>query len=63
MITNKATTGSSRKLFPKYITDVFRVCKVLINDQYEVEDLRVYSRRLEKMISTNHIKKYIIIEI
>lgn len=38
-ITSDPATGSSRKLHPKF-KGPFRVRKVLINDRYEVDDLR-----------------------
>ena len=38
-ITSDPATGNSRKLNPKY-KGPFRIRKILINDRYEIEDLR-----------------------
>lgn len=49
-ITSDAATGSSRKLRPKY-RGPFRITKVLLNDRYEVEDLRENTRKCVKIVA------------
>lgn len=57
-ITSDSATGSSRKLHPKF-KGPFRIRKVLINDRYEVEDLREGSRRSRTVVAADRIKRWI----
>lgn len=57
-ITSEPATGSSRKLHPKF-KGPFRVRKVLINDRYEVEDLREGFRRSRTVAAADRIKPWI----
>lgn len=61
-ITSDPTTGSSRKLHPKF-KGPFRVRKVLMNDRYEVEDLREGYRRRRTVAAADNIKPWITIQI
>lgn len=60
-ITSDPATGSSRKLHPKF-KGPFRVYKVLINDRYEVEDLREGHRRRRTVVAADHMKPWITIQ-
>jgi len=59
-ITSDPATGSSRKLHPKF-KGPFRVHKVLINDRYEVEDLREGHRRKRTVVAADRMKRWITI--
>lgn len=60
-ITSDPATGSSRKLHPKF-KGPFRIRKVLINDRYEVEDLREGHRRSHTVVAADRIKPWITIQ-
>lgn len=57
-ITSEPATGSSRKLRPKF-KGPFRVRKVLINDRYDVEDLREGFRRNRTVVAADRMKPWI----
>jgi len=59
-ITSEPATGSSRKLHAKF-KGPFRIHKVLINDRYEVEDLREGHRRVRTVIAADRMKPWITI--
>jgi transposase InsO family protein len=62
LITSEPPTGSSRKLLPKF-KGPFRVSTVLLNDRYEVEDLRDGRTRQHKtVVAADHIKRWITIQ-
>lgn len=58
LITSEPATGVSKKLLPKY-KGPFRISKVLLNDRYEVEDLREGSRRIRTVVAVDRIKPWI----
>jgi len=60
-ITSDPATGSSKKLHPKF-KGPFRVRKVLINDRYEVEDLREGCRRSRTVAAADRMKPWITIQ-
>lgn len=60
-ITSDPATGTSKKLHPKF-KDPFRVKKVLVNDRYEVEDLREGSRRGRSVAAADNMKGWITIQ-
>lgn len=60
-ITSDPATGSSKKLHPKF-KGPFRVCRVLINDRYEVEDLREGCRRSCTVTAADRMKPWITIQ-
>lgn len=60
-ITSEMATGSSRKLNPKF-KGPFRVHKVLVNDRYEVEDLREGRRQARTVAVADRIKPWITIQ-
>lgn len=57
-VTSPQASGTSRKLNAKY-KGPFRITKVLMNDRYEVEDLREGSRRVKTVMSPDHLKRWI----
>lgn len=57
-ITSEPAIGSSRKLHPKF-KGPFRVRKVLINDRYEVEDLREGFRCGRTVAAADRMKPWI----
>lgn len=61
LITSDPATGSSKKLYPKF-KGPFRVHKVLINDRYEVEDLREGYKRRRTVVAADHMKPWITIQ-
>jgi len=60
-ITNDPATGSSKKLHPKF-KGPFRIRKVLINDRYEVEDLREGGRQRRTVVAADNIKPWITVQ-
>jgi len=60
-ITSDPATGSSKKLHPKF-KGLFRVYKVLINNRYEVEDLREGHRRRRTVVAADHMKPWITVQ-
>lgn len=54
-ITSDPATGSTRKLHPKF-KGPFRVRKVLINDRYEVDDLREGCRQKRTVAAADRMK-------
>ncbi|XP_011861043.1 PREDICTED: uncharacterized protein K02A2.6-like [Vollenhovia emeryi] len=60
-ITSEPATGTSRKLYPKF-KGPFRVRKVLINDRYEVEDLREGHRRKRTVAAADRMKPWITVQ-
>lgn len=60
-ITSEPSTGGSRKLLPKY-KGPFRIRTVLLNDRYEVEDLREGVKRLRLVVAADRIKPWITIQ-
>lgn len=60
-ITSEPSTGGSKKLFPKY-KGPFRVHKKLLNDRYEVEDLREGTRRLKLVVAADNMKYWVTIQ-
>jgi len=60
-ITSDPATGNGRKLHPKF-KGPFRVCKVLINDRYEVEDLREGHRQKRTVAAADRMKPWITIQ-
>jgi len=57
-ITSDPIMGSSRKLHPKF-KRLFRIRKVLMNDRYEVEDLREGYKRDRTIVAADNIKPWI----
>lgn len=60
-ITSDPATGSSKKLHPKF-KGPFRIRKVLINNRYEVEDLREGCRRSRTVAAADRMKPWITIQ-
>lgn len=60
-ITSDPAIGSSRKLHPKF-KEPFRVHRVLINNRYEVEDLREGRRRGQIVAAADRMKPWITIQ-
>lgn len=60
-ITSDPATGSSKKLHPKF-KGPFRVRKVLINDRYEVEDLREGCRKSRTVAAADRMKPWITVQ-
>lgn len=60
-ITSDPATGASRKLHPKFKRP-FRVQKMLVNDRYEVEDLREGSRRSRTVAAADNMKWWIMVQ-
>ena len=60
-ITSEPVTGGSHKLLPKF-KGPFRVTKVLINDRYEVEDLRGLRKVSGTVVAADNIKRWLIIQ-
>lgn len=60
-ITSEPATGSSKKLHPKF-KGPFQIYKVLINDRYEVEDLREGCRRNRTVVAADRMKPWITIQ-
>lgn len=61
-ITSDPATGSSRKLHPKF-KGSFRIRKiVLINDRYEVKDLRKGRKQSQMVLAADNIKPWITIQ-
>lgn len=58
-ITSEPATGGSHKLLPKF-KGPFRVTKVLINDRYEVEDLRDHRKSTRTVVAADNIKRWLI---
>lgn len=54
-ITSEPSTGSSRKLRPKY-KGSFCVCRVLSNDRYEVRDLRECRKRTKTVAAADRMR-------
>lgn len=54
-ITSDPATGSSKKLHPEF-KGPFRISKVLINDHYEVEDLREGCRQNRTIVAADRDK-------
>lgn len=59
LITDNPSTGSSRKLMPKF-KGPFRVNKVLFNDRYEVEDLREGLKARKTVVASDKMKPWIL---
>ena len=57
-ITSEQATGESRKLHPKF-KGPFRICRVLVNDRYEVEDLRQGGRRAKTVVAVDRLKSWV----
>lgn len=60
-ITSDPATGNSKKLHPKF-KGPFRVRRVLINDRYEVEDLREGGRRSRTVTAADRMKPWITVQ-
>ena len=60
-ITSDPSTGSSKKLLPKY-KGPFRIRAVLPNDHYDVEDLREGVKRLRTVVAADKLKPWISIQ-
>ncbi|XP_024891342.1 uncharacterized protein LOC112467105 [Temnothorax curvispinosus] len=60
-ITSDLATGSSRKLYPKF-KGPFRIHKILINDRYEIEDLRENRKRGRTVAAADNLKPWITIQ-
>lgn len=60
-ITSDPATGSSKKLHPKF-KGPFRIHQVLMNDRYEVEDLREGCRRSRTVAAADRMKPWITIQ-
>lgn len=60
-VTSDSATDSSRKLHPKH-KGPFRIHRVLLNNRYEVEDLREGSRRKRTVVAADKIKPWITIQ-
>nr|XP_012138507.1 PREDICTED: uncharacterized protein K02A2.6-like [Megachile rotundata] len=60
-ITSEPATGGSRKLLPKF-KGPFRIRVVLLNDRYDVEDLREGSKRLRTIVAADKIKPWIAVQ-
>lgn len=57
-ITSEASTGSSRKLLPKF-KGPFQVVRVMLNDRYEVEDMREQRRHQRTVVAVDRMKRWI----
>ncbi|KZC04992.1 hypothetical protein WN55_06008 [Dufourea novaeangliae] len=60
-VTSEGATGSSRKLLAKF-KGPFRIIKVLLNDRYEVEDLREGSRGKRTVAAADRLKRWITVQ-
>lgn len=54
----EANTGTSKKLLPKF-KGPFRITCVLMNDRYEVQDLREGSRQMKTVVAADKIKPWV----
>lgn len=60
-ITSKVATGVSRKLNPKF-RGPFRIKAILPKDRYLVEDLREGHKRVDTVVSPDHMKKWVVFQ-
>ena len=60
-VTSEAATGATRKLLPKF-RGSFRITKVILNDRYEVEDLREQSRGRRTVVAADRMKRWITVQ-
>lgn len=60
-ITNDSATGSTGSYIQKF-KGPFRIRNVLINDRYEVEDMREGYRKRRTVVAADRIKLWIMIQ-